>query len=178
MLYSNGILAVLVLSGAAAVLHPGAANASEELPASPADIGVIGDLGDDDLARFLLVPVFDILDCTNQGFIEAGEVDEHFPVLFNHFDKDLDRSLERKEYVRSRDAGQARLEARMFDDMDTNSDDRVSAREYRAQVIHLIAAVDYDGDGEVTPEELARDLDLKADLKADSKADLNAEDAE
>ena len=107
--------------------------------------------------------MFDILDCTNQGFIEAGEVDEHFPVLFNHFDKDLDRFLERAEYVGSGDTEQARLEARMFDDMDTNSDNRVSTREFRAQAIRLIDVVDYDGDGEITPEELARDLDLEAE---------------
>lgn len=157
---SNKALAALVWFCVALLSQPGVAGASEEPPASPAAPAPIGD---DDLARFLLVPVFDILDCTNQGFIEAGEVDEHFPVLFNHFDKDFDRSLARSEYVGSRDSEQALLQARMFDDMDTNSDGVVSTREYRAQVIRLIAVVDYDGDGEVTPEELAYDPDLEAE---------------
>ena len=156
----NKTLAALVSFCAVLLSHPGVVSASEALPASPAAPATIGD---DDLARFLLLPVFDILDCTNQGFIEAGEVDEHFPVLFNHFDKDFDRYLARSEYVGSRDSEQALLQARMFDAMDTNSDGVVSTREYRAQVIRLIAAVDYDGDGEVTPEELAYDPDLEAE---------------
>ena len=157
---SAKILAALAFLSVVPLVCPGVAGASDELPASPVAAAAIGD---DDLARFLLVPVFDILDCTNQGFIEAGEVDEHFPVLFNHYDKDLDRSLARDEYVGGRDPEQTRLQTRMFDDMDTNSDNRVSTREYRAQVIRLIDLVDYDGDGEVTPEELARDLDLEAE---------------
>lgn len=156
----NKTLAALVSFYAVLLSHPGVVSASEAPPASPVAPATIGD---DDLARFLLVPVFDILDCTNQGFIEAGEVDEHFPVLFNHFDKDFDRSLVRSEYVGSRNSKKALLEARMFDDMDTNSDGIVSTREYRAQVIRLIAVVDYDGDGEVTPEELAYDPDLEAE---------------
>lgn len=157
---SNKALATLAWCCVVLLLLPAVASAAEEPPASPAAAAPIGD---DELARFLLLPVFDILDCTNQGFIEAGEVDEHFPVLFNHFDKDFDRSLARSEYVGSRDAEEALLQARMFDAMDTNSDDVVSTREYRAQVIRLIAVVDYDGDGEVTPEELAHDPDLEAE---------------
>lgn len=152
--------------GAVLLTTTAVATDADELPVS-AVAAVSDDIGDDDLARFLLVPVFDILDCTSQGFIEAGEVDEHFPVLFNHFDKDLDRTIARSEYVGSRDSRRTRLQARMFDEMDSNSDGVISPREYRAQVIRLIDAVDYDGDGEVTPAELKRDLKAEAELNRD-----------
>ena len=153
--------AIAVL-GALLLMVAGVAAASDDPPASSA-AAVSDDIGDDDLARFLLVPVFDILDCTSQGFIEAGEVDEHFPVLFNHFDKDLDRAIVRSEYVGSRDSRKTQLEARMFEQMDRNSDGVVSPREYRAQVIRLIDSVDYDGDGEVTPAELAHERQPEAE---------------
>ena len=107
-----------------------------------------------DLARHTLIPVFDILDCTNQGFIDGGEIDEHFPVLFNHFDRNGDAMLGRKEYVSSDDAGKARLQAAMFDGMDTDADGKVTSREYRDQVIHLIRVADSDDDDEVTMQEL------------------------
>jgi Ca2+-binding EF-hand superfamily protein len=107
------------------------------------------------LAEMLIVPVFDMLDCTDQGFIESGEVDEHFPLLFNHYDRNLDSSLSAEEFAgRADDADTAELKRRMFADMDRNDNGRVSPREYRDGIIALIRAFDSNSDGEVTMAEL------------------------
>lgn len=106
------------------------------------------------LAETLIVPVFDMLDCTDQGFIESGEVDEHFPLLFNHYDRNLDSSLTAEEFAGRGDADEAELRRRMFADMDRNDNGRVSPREYRDGIIALIRASDSNSDGEVTMAEL------------------------
>lgn len=106
------------------------------------------------LAETLIVPVFDMLDCTDQGFIESGEVDEHFPLLFNHYDRNLDSSLTAEEFAGKGEGREAERMRRMFADMDKNGNDRVSPREYRDGIIALIRAFDSNSDGEVTMAEL------------------------
>jgi Ca2+-binding EF-hand superfamily protein len=82
-------------------------------------------------------------------------VDEHFPLLFNHYDRNLDSSLSAEEFAgRADDADTAELKRRMFADMDRNDNGRVSPREYRDGIIALIRAFDSNSDGEVTMAEL------------------------
>lgn len=109
---------------------------------------------DADLARYLFVPVFDILDCTDQGFIEPGEIDEHFPVLFNPMSGGETRVLDREAFVTSEDPAEAELQASLFARLDADRDERVSAREYRDGLYQLLEQMDGDGDYEVTMDEL------------------------
>lgn len=124
-----------------------------------------------ELAGYIVAPVFDMLDCTDQGFIESGEVDEHFPLLFNHYDRNLDSSLALGEFLGASDGREAELKRRMFADMDRNGNERVSPREYRDGVIALIRATDNNSDGEVTMVELTG-------VEPSEKADEDPEEAE
>lgn len=108
-----------------------------------------------ELARHLLLPIFDILDCTDQGFLEAGEVDEHFPNLFGYHDRNRDFSLSLREYAVSGDVNKRRMDQLLFERMDNNSDGKVSPLEYRSEVMSIIESMDADGDGETSLEELA-----------------------
>lgn len=105
-------------------------------------------------ASAFLVPVFDILDCTDQGFIESGEVDEHFAQVFNPMDRNRSRSLSRSEYLRYGSAETLSLREAAFDGIDTDRDQSVSALEFRSYLFQIIEIADTDGDGEVTREEL------------------------
>ena len=109
---------------------------------------------DADLARFLFVPVFDILDCTQQGFIEAGEIDEHLPILFNPLSRGETRILGRDAFVTSEDADEAALQEQLFETMDGNHDELVSAREFRDTLVRLLDEMDSNGDDEITMDEL------------------------
>ncbi len=109
-----------------------------------------------ELARHLLLPIFDLLDCTDQGYIEAGEVDEHFPSLFGYHDKNRDFRLSRREYLSRVDDAKARLDLLLFKRMDEDKDDSVTTFEYRGEVMSLIRSMDADGDGETTLEELSQ----------------------
>ncbi len=106
-------------------------------------------------AWFVIEPAFDTLDCVDEGFVQAAEVDEHLPQLQQGFsmlmtyhakvgqpdDDEYNRLAEIDSYVRSA--------------MDTNEDGDVSALELRAYLMELIEAADDDGDGVVTRDELA-----------------------
>ncbi|MEM8683036.1 MAG: hypothetical protein AAGF72_06370 [Pseudomonadota bacterium] len=114
----------------------------------------LNDHGDPSLAEHMLLPIFDILDCTGQGFLEAGEVDEHFPNLFGYHDIDRDRRLTLTEFQHKTDKQKQLLDERLFRQMDRDRDNFVSTREYRDTLIDIIQSVDADGDGETTMAEL------------------------
>lgn len=105
-------------------------------------------------ALFVLEPIFDLLDCTQQGHIEDSEVDEHFFHLFAPYDPDRKQWAPKRSFVKAGDPEERRMEEALFTAMDSNGDQKVSALEYRNQIIHLIRVADGDGDGEVTLEEL------------------------
>jgi hypothetical protein len=108
-------------------------------------------------AWFVLEPVFDVLDCGLEGYIQAGEVAEHLPELHRSYsmvmtyhmnvlkpnDEERERLADIHRYVTSA--------------MDKDKDGSVSRFEYGEYVIDLIEATDDDGDAEVTREELSVD---------------------
>lgn len=109
------------------------------------------------LAGFILKPpIFNFLDCENDGTIEKGEVDEHFPQVFFIYDKDRSRDLSRSEYVSSTHPEDKALQARIFKLMDSNGDNLVSTTEYRLYFYQIIDSADINSDGEVSLQELAQ----------------------
>lgn len=108
-----------------------------------------------EIARYLLVPVFETLDCTDQGAIESGEVDTHFPSLFGWHDTDRDSTISRTEFVATTNADRAHLSEAAFADMDADGDGQLTIIEYRRGLMSLIESMDGDGDGEVTMAELS-----------------------
>ncbi|MEO0996363.1 MAG: hypothetical protein AAFX58_02485 [Pseudomonadota bacterium] len=108
----------------------------------------------DTLARYVLAPNFETLDCGNEGHVDSSEVDEHFPALFNRHDRNLDRVVTRAEYVRARAEADRAIEAELFETLDSDGNAEVSTLEYRAGMIKLIRTLDRDGDGEITRAEM------------------------
>ncbi|MEM1092826.1 MAG: hypothetical protein AAGB27_04595 [Pseudomonadota bacterium] len=108
-----------------------------------------------ELAAFLLYPMFDVLDCTQQGFIEAAEVDEHLAFLFTPLDRDRSMALTPNEYVLAKTPEDRVRQELIFARADSNGDRRLTVAEYRLRLIDLIDAADDNGDGEVTRSELA-----------------------
>ncbi len=111
-------------------------------------------------ARFLIEPIFDLLDCGDEGYVQAGEVDEHLGELHRalgmarQYHENVNPGLsdtERNDLIR--------IESALRDDMDADGDDYVTKLEYRVRLIHLIHASDVDGDGEVTRDELHARVD-------------------
>ncbi|MEL7312377.1 MAG: hypothetical protein AAFN07_12745 [Pseudomonadota bacterium] len=109
-----------------------------------------------DIAHYLVTPVFDVLDCGAEGYVQAAEVDEHLGELHQrlpmtlafHFTKlDLDDEPKRAEL--------RKIDRHIKQQIDTNDDHIVSRIEYRIYMIDLLERIDADGDGEVTREDLA-----------------------
>jgi hypothetical protein len=112
-------------------------------------------VGDHAQAKFIITPIFELLDCGDEGYVQAGEVDEHLGELYQN----LHWARRYHEYVEpamsdADKASLARTEEALLDSMDSNADDEVSRLEYRARLIELIVLSDIDGDGEVTLAEL------------------------
>ena len=105
-------------------------------------------------ALLVLEPIFDVLDCTQQGHIESGEVDEHFFHLFAPYDPDRKQWASKQSFVKAGKPAERLVEKAEFAAMDVNGDGKVSAKEYRDRILHLIEVADSNGDGEVTMEEL------------------------
>lgn len=110
----------------------------------------------DERAQALLVlePIFDVLDCTQQGHIESGEVDEHFFHLFAPYDPDRRQWASKQSFVKARESVKRLAEEAEFAAMDADGNEKVSVKEYRDRILHLIRVADVNGDGEVTMEEL------------------------
>ena len=105
-------------------------------------------------ALLVLEPIFDVLDCTQQGHIESGEVDEHFFHLFAPYDPDRKQWASKHSFVKASEPAERLLEEAEFAAMDADGDEKVSVKEYRDRILHLIRVADGNGDGEVTMEEL------------------------
>lgn len=106
-------------------------------------------------AWFVLTPSFDTLDCTNEGFISAAEVDEHLLTLQHEFSMAM--TFHQNTSKPDDQAQKQLLEINDFlvQAMDQDADGLISAFEYRSYVIELIGQADIDGSGDVTPEELS-----------------------
>ncbi len=105
-------------------------------------------------ALLVLEPIFDVLDCTQQGHIESGEVDEHFFHLFAPYDPDRKQWAAKQSFVKASEPAERQVEEAEFAAMDVDGDEKVSVKEYRDRILHLIRVADGNGDGEVTMEEL------------------------
>jgi hypothetical protein len=101
-------------------------------------------------ALHFIKPAFPILDCTDTGSIEQGEVDEHFFNLFFSLDADRSRSISLQEYIRAAYDSTPEKEGFIFDLIDTDGNGAVSTREYRQHLFTAIDLADENGDGEVT----------------------------
>jgi len=108
-----------------------------------------------EIASYMLVPVFETLDCTDQGAIESGEVDTHFPALFGWHDTDRNSTITRTEFVITTNGDRTDLSEAAFAGMDTDGDGKLTIIEYRRGLMSLIESMDSDGDGEVTMAELS-----------------------
>ena len=106
-------------------------------------------------ARFVLEPVFDVLDCGLVGHVEAAEVDEHLGELHHSFQMTLAYHLNRL----ADDEQQKKAELKALNDsvviaLDADENSQISMIEYRNYLINLIESVDADQDGEVSRKEL------------------------
>ncbi|MEL6302778.1 MAG: hypothetical protein AAFV47_06045 [Pseudomonadota bacterium] len=111
---------------------------------------------DFDLARFLIPPVFTVLDCTNEGYVQAAEVDEHLGELHQRYPMTLRYHLYQMSSLEpGRKEMLAKLDQVARQKIDSNGDSVVSRTEYRTFLIQLLERVDLDGDGEVSREDLA-----------------------
>ena len=107
-----------------------------------------------EIARTTLTNMFDTLDCTDEGHLEAGEIAEHISQVFRPYDRDRSLSLSRPEFSLATRVEDPNLEALAFSIGDANGDGVVSNREFQAYLVRLLTTVDLDRDGEVTPAEL------------------------
>lgn len=106
------------------------------------------------LARQTLLPMFEILDCTDEGHLEAGEIAEHISQIFLPFDRDRSRSLSPTEFSRASRFSDAALAKAGFSMSDANADGAVSSQEFSGYLERLIDVLDADSNGELTLAEL------------------------
>lgn len=142
------LLAFSVLACSACGTSPKLSGPQQRTPA-------LAEPSERELARFLLTPVFDILDCTQQGFIEAGEVDEHLSFMFTPLDRDQSMAITPDEFVLASRSEDRRMQEAVFSLADQNADGRLTVMEYRIRLMSMINSADDNGDGEVTQQELA-----------------------
>lgn len=106
-------------------------------------------------AEVLLGPFFGTLDCDQQGYIDGGQVDEHFSQLFAPYDLDRSRTLTRNEYLAISPPGPLReRREQLFAAGDRDGDGLSSANEYRRHLHEALQTADGDRNGEVTRQEL------------------------
>lgn len=105
-------------------------------------------------AAFVLIPVFDILDCNRADAIDAAQVEEHFSQMFAPLDRDRSRTLSLDEYVGAIRGAERQARERLFARIDVNTDGIASVKEYRNHLFEMIELADTNKDGEVTRAEL------------------------
>ena len=101
-----------------------------------------------------LASVFYVMDCTNEGFIDAGEVIEHGSVLFRRIDRDRSGDISRVEYVGAIHKHWAPLRNAYFDHMDADGNDSVSLTDYMAHLTDMVEEADLNRDGDTSWEEI------------------------
>lgn len=101
-----------------------------------------------------LASIFYVMDCMNQGFIDAGEVIEHGSVLFRRIDRDRSADISRAEYVGAIHKHWTPLRNAYFDHMDADGNDSVSLSDYMDHLAEMIDAADINRDGDASWEEI------------------------
>lgn len=104
-------------------------------------------------ASHFVHPFLNELDCENVGYVQVGEVDEHFFPIFNVYDIDKSKSLSRKEVLGDRYIKNHALQAVSFDLMDANKDEKITPQEMRVYLVDALKLLDGDGDDDVFPAE-------------------------
>lgn len=102
----------------------------------------------------MVEPFFDELDCENLGYVQRGEVEEHIGPIFISFDADGSRDIDPLEwgsfpYMRDKPLLQL-----SFSVADRDRNNIVSFREFTDYLSLAVAALDADGNGELSPAEL------------------------
>ena len=106
-------------------------------------------------AAAILRPIFAVLDCEQQGFVQQPEIDEHFSQLLSRVDRDRSRIISRDEYARaSQQVTDATLQWR-YNQIDRDGNGKVSAKEYRDHLYAMHELADLNRDGEVSEQELS-----------------------
>ena len=99
-------------------------------------------------------PFFNELDCENLGYVQPGEVDEHVGPIFISFDVNRSRDIDSSEWRSYPYMRDKPLMALSFRVADRDGDNVVSIREFTDYMRQAVAALDSDGDGEVSPAEM------------------------
>ena len=101
-----------------------------------------------------LAGVYHVLDCTQEGFINAGEAIEHGGTLFRHLDRDRSGLVSRDEYVRAVHKRLAPIRHAYFDEMDADGDGLITIQDYTDHLTVLIDAGDTNRDGDTAWQEI------------------------
>ena len=106
------------------------------------------------IAEQTLRAMFYTLDCTDEGYLEAGEIGEHMAQLFRPYDVDRSITLSAREFERAGRLSDPDLLATAFSLSDSDASGEVTGREFEAYIARLLDVMDADRDGEITPAEL------------------------
>lgn len=98
--------------------------------------------------------VYEVLDCTREGYISEGEVIEHGGPLFRNLDANRDMRLSREEFVTKYHARWAPIRHAYFDEADTDGDGLININDYMAHLERLLIVADTNKDGDTAWEEI------------------------
>lgn len=137
-------LATILLASAFASHGVRAAESSQrsatEIPAVATPAGLAG--------------IYYVLDCTNEGYINPGEVTEHGGVLYRRMDLDRSGKVSRAEYVGFVNEKWRPIRENYFDQMDKNGDDVITVIDYMAHLSALVDEADLNRDGDAAWSEI------------------------
>lgn len=109
------------------------------------------------IAAAILEPMFETLDCTEAGYFQEPEINEHFSQIFRFYDRDLSRTITRAEYLRGTSGAKKQELQHLFARIDADKNGILSAKEYREHLSAMFQLADANRDGELTREELTAD---------------------
>ncbi len=101
-----------------------------------------------------LAGIFYVMDCTNEGYVNTGEVAEHAGTLFRRMDLDRSGMLSREEYVTFVHEYWTGIRNAYFDEMDPDGDDLANHIDYANHLERLISAADTNRDGDASWDEI------------------------
>jgi len=88
------------------------------------------------------------------GSAHKEEIDDHFPALFNHLDRDHDRVIKRQELMAAQVNADLQQRGFLFQQMDQDRNGEVTTEEYRAYAVTAFDLLDRNGDGDLTEAEV------------------------